>query len=281
MRLIFFLLRYCYAAVTCLYVFTIGLLSRRSRNLIFTICGHFGGPFRDMLRLNLPILPAIDLSTIVSFTEPLKILEPDQKDGNVSYLEILTINSIIAFYRPVKIFEIGTFDGRTTLNMAANSPADSIVYTLDLPAAEMESTALPIDSFDRSYINKEVSGARIAGQDCAPKIVQLSGDSGAFDFSPYMSKMNFVLIDGAHTFEYAMNDSKIARRLLGDNEGIILWHDYGNCEGVTKALNQLYSTSGFWSGIRWIKGTSLACLVLGKNYNADLEPSPIRGLELK
>jgi hypothetical protein len=263
MRLILFLLRYIHAAFTCLYVFTIGLFSRRSRSLIFTICGHFAGPFRNLLRLNLPILPAIDLSTLVGRTEPLKVLEPDQRDGNVSYLEILTINSIVAFYRPAKIFEIGTFDGRTSINLAANSPVDSVVYTLDLPAVEMESTAFPIDSFDRTYINKEISGARIAGQGCAPRIVQLSGDSGAFDFSPYFGKMKFVLVDGAHTFEYAMNDSEIARRLLGDNEGVILWHDYGNCEGVTRALNQLYSKGNFWGGIKWIKGTSLACLVLG------------------
>jgi hypothetical protein len=263
MRLILFLLRYIHAAFTCLYAFTIGLFSRKSRNLIFAICAHFDGPIRSMLRLNLPILPAIDLSKIVGVTEPLKILEPDQKDGNVSYLEILAISSIVAFYRPAKIFEIGTFDGRTSLNMAANSPVESVVYTLDLPAAEMDSTAFPVDSFDRNYINKEISGARIAGQSCAPKIVQLSGDSGAFDFSPYAGKMNLVLIDGAHTFEYAMNDSEIARRLLGGNEGVILWHDYGNCEGVTRALNQLYSKGDFWSGINWIQGTSLACLVLG------------------
>jgi hypothetical protein len=268
MKLILFLFRYIHAAFACLYVFTIGLFSSRNRNLIFTISGHFAGPFRNMLRVNLPILPAIDLSTIVGKTEPLKVLEPDQRDGNVSYLEILTINSIVAFYRPVKIFEIGTFDGRTSLNMAANAPADSVVYTLDLPAAEMESTAFPVDFFDRSYINKEVSGSRIAGQNCAQKIVQLSGDSGAFDFSPYMGKINFVFVDGAHTFEYAMNDSEIARRLLGGNEGIILWHDYGNCEGVTKALNQLYSKGNFWSGIRWIQGTCLACLVVGaRQYN--------------
>ena len=184
------------------------------------------------------------------------------KDGNMPHLDLLAVNSLVAYHQPEAIFEIGTFDGRTALNMAANSHPGGVVCTLDLPRAGIDSTALPIDAFDRAYVDKKSSGDRIAGHDCASKITQLSGDSAIFDFSPYFGKMQFVLVDGAHTYEYAMNDSAIARNLIGENKGIILWHDYGNCEGVTRALNQLYTNAEFWRGIRWIKGTNLACLVI-------------------
>ena len=119
---------------------------------------------------------------------------------------------------------------------------------------------LPIKAIALGPQVEKRSGSRISGQDCAAKIVRLMGDSARFDFSPYSGKVDIVIVDGAHTCEYAVNDSEIARRLLGRNPGIILWHDYGNCDGVTTALNRLYSAGGFWGGIRWIKGTSLACL---------------------
>jgi hypothetical protein len=263
MRLLLFLFRYLYAALVCLYVFTLGVFSPRHRHLIFTISHYFDNPFRNPLKLNTPILPAMDLSEIVGATGPITVLEPGQRNGNVSYLEVFAVNSLVAFYRPKMMFEIGTFDGRTSLNMANSSPSDSIVYTLDLPASQIDSAALPISSFDRNYIDKEISGSRIAGQDCAAKIIQLSGDSATFDYDAFWGKMNFVLVDGAHTYEYALSDSEVARRLLGDNEGIILWHDYGNCEGVTRALNHLYSKEDFWRGMRWIRGTYLVCLKSG------------------
>jgi len=44
------------------------------------------------------------------------------------------------------IFEIGTFDGRTTRNMAANVTKDGHVYTLDLPSDLVtEDTTYPLD----------------------------------------------------------------------------------------------------------------------------------------
>ena len=55
-------------------------------------------------------------------------------DGNMAPHELETVASIVATVKPKRIFEIGTFDGRTTLNMALNAP-DAQIYTLDLPAS--------------------------------------------------------------------------------------------------------------------------------------------------
>lgn len=52
------------------------------------------------------------------------------------------------------IFEIGTFDRRTTLNMAYNSPLDTKIYTLDLPKEQKYSAKLPLDPYDRNFIGK-------------------------------------------------------------------------------------------------------------------------------
>ena len=56
------------------------------------------------------------------FKPDIKMLEPQSANGNVTVFELFAINFITAARSPKVIFEIGTFDGRTTLNMAANSP---------------------------------------------------------------------------------------------------------------------------------------------------------------
>jgi predicted O-methyltransferase YrrM len=177
--------------------------------------------------------------------------------GNVTELELVLISSFVHRTSPQNCFEIGTFDGRTTLNMALNSPPEAHVFTLDLPVSEIENTQLPIDSWEKAWINKERSGARFVAHSAGKKITQLYGDSANFDFSPYLGKMDLVFVDASHAYEYVKNDSLVAFRLLRNGRGVILWHDYNAAPGVTRALNELYEND---SRLRHIKGTALAYL---------------------
>jgi hypothetical protein len=256
-RIIAFIVRYAYAALSCLYLFTFGLFSSRNRSLISTICAHFG--YARKLRT---IIPEVELSEIVPENISTQIREPIKGIGNVMPSEIVVIAQLVKFHNPPRLFEIGTFDGRTTLNMAANSPEEAKVYTLDLPKEQMDTTELPIVPEERIYIDKEASGSRYTGTDCEKKITQLYGDSATFDLSPFLNTMDFVFIDGSHSYEYGLSDSVKAVKLLKDGRGVILWHDYGNWEGITEALNELYSEEGEFKGLRHIKGTSLVCLII-------------------
>jgi hypothetical protein len=195
----------------------------------------------------------------------IKLFEPIYKSGNVELSEIVAINTFIQIHNPTLIFEIGTFDGRTTLNMAANSSLESKIYTLDLPKDQVNSTILPLCGADFRYIKKDISGHRYLNMDYENKIFQLYGDSADFDFSPFFNKIDFVFVDGSHSYEYVLNDTKTALKLLKNGNAIILWHDYGVCNGVTKALNELYSENKDLRGIRHIEGTSLVYLNLKQN----------------
>jgi len=46
-----------------------------------------------------------------------------------------------------------------------------------------------------------------------------------------------------------------------------LWHDYGTpyWEGVTRALNDLYSSAGEFKKLKHIRGTSLVCLIVDRD----------------
>ena len=256
-RLIAFISRYLYAAASCVYLFTLGALREKNRLLISSICAHFG--FAEDRPV--PQLPTIEVNELVPEDLPIQIREPIEADGNISLAEIAIISKLIKTRNPATIFEIGTFDGRTTLNMAANSPPDARIYTLDLPSRAK--TELPIDPGEEKYIEKETSGARFIGTDCEAKIRQLYGDSAVFDFSPYHNTIDMIFVDGAHSYEYVLHDSQQALKLLRDGKGLILWHDYDKIwwTGLTDALNQLYTDRKEFGGAKHINGTSLVCLV--------------------
>jgi len=204
-------------------------------------------------------IPQVEISDIVSEDFTIRIREQDVVDGNISVPELSVILKLIKLHNPIKLFEIGTFDGRTTLNMAINSSPKAIVYTLDLPRDKLDSTMLPIAQDDRKYIDKEESGTRFLGKKCNRKIVQLYGDSATFDFRPYFNTIDFIFIDGSHSYGYIMNDSKLAVKLLRNGKGTILWHDYDtpHWECVTRALNRLYAKNRIFKNMKHIEGTSL------------------------
>jgi predicted O-methyltransferase YrrM len=210
-----------------------------------------------------PLVPEIDSSEIFSRDAEIRVLEPNAIAGNMSIFQMALISNLIHVHKPLRIFEIGTFDGRTTLNMVANAMSETLVYTLDLPKSQLTSAHLPLGPEDDVYVNKDTSGTRFVGTKYANQVVQLYGDSATFDFSPYWNSIDLVFVDGAHSYEYAMNDSKIAMKLLRNGRGMILWDDYGNWDGVTRALNELYSEGREFAGLRRIKGTILAYLSIG------------------
>ena len=239
------------------YLFSVGWTKWRHRAAIVELCRHFGYNYdaREPVEL-----PRVDATSLAPSDSLLDIREIDAVDGNVSERELVTICRIVRAAAPVELFEFGTFDGRTTLNLAANSPTNAQVHTIDLPRERVEDSASPIHSHEVRYADKPSSGSRFAGTDSAGRIDQLYGDTGTFDFTPWYGKIDFVFVDASHTYEYVINDSLHAMRMLRGGHGTILWHDYGRWDGVTRALNQLRTREQFFANLNLIEGTTLAYL---------------------
>ncbi len=255
-KIVQFIGKYLFAAGGCLCLFTIGVFRSSSRAFLIKIAERFG--YGRWARAR-SLLPWLALEVVAPSRCPVKVPEPFPADGNISLSELLVINRLVVVYRPQKVFEIGTFDGRTTLNIAANMDA-GVVYTLDLPAAGASQAKLLLEKGDRPFIEKKASGARFAGTPEAGRIVQLFGDSATFSFLPYECSMDLVFVDGSHSFDYALNDSRAAMRLVRAG-GVILWHDYGeDWEGVTRALDELSRSDPAFRGLRRIEGTTLVIL---------------------
>jgi predicted O-methyltransferase YrrM len=153
----------------------------------------------------------------------------------------------------VRAFEIGTFDGRSTRAMAMNLAKDGRLHTLNLPPGQDHNTA-GVRNVDSALNTKVVSGFRFLGTPEAQRIVQLFGDSAAFDFGPYEGQMDLVFIDGSHAFEYVKNDTEAAKRMIKASGGWIVWHD-GPLYGVAPYLTERMRKDS-WP-IRLIEGTTL------------------------
>ena len=251
-----FLPKYLYAGVSSLFLFTFGVFARRHRFLIFQIAKHFG----MKMPAEAEYLPVVPLGRVLENKLALTLLEPLAEDGNVSMLELMVIANLAKQADPQTAFEIGTYDGRTTLNIAANLKPPSKVFTLDLPQASLSETRFELAPGESAFVSKPTSGAKFAKTTYSEQITQLLGDSATFDFSPYQGRMGLIFVDGSHAYDYVRQDTNTALQLAADG-AIVLWHDYQqDWPGVIRALNEFRQTNPACAELVRIEGTSLVML---------------------
>jgi predicted O-methyltransferase YrrM len=154
----------------------------------------------------------------------------------LAYLALITEAT-----KPKVVFEIGTFRGRTALNFAANSPADCIIWTLDLPPDAHLQKGLLADDDVRLVKKATADSSDFQNHVEATKIRRLFGNSIEFDFSPYYGSADIVFVDGGHSYRVVSSDTKEALKMVRPG-GLIVWHDfavYGDYNDVTRAVLDL------------------------------------------
>jgi len=230
------LLRVYFAALAyCARIFTIGCLSRADRTGMKLICDLAGKRIRPAEQL----LPEVGIDDLVPMARQIRMEKADcNQNGGLGLFDLFVIDTLCDFFRPRRIFEFGTFQGRTTLNLAANSPEDAKIFTLDLPREKIEAAQFAVLDGENAFVQNLEAPRLFAGTPYAGKVVQLFGDSSTFDYSPYLNSMDFIFI-------------------------VIVWDDYDAWyEGLTNAVGLLYKTEPAFRGAKKIRGTSFAYLQL-------------------
>jgi hypothetical protein len=212
---------------------------------------------RGVTRGQKTTLPVADWREVID-PGPVRLLQARKSSGDVNLAELAVLASAAAATRAgEEIIEIGTFDGRTTLNLAINSRPQFNVFTLDLPSDATPKYALARG--EDAFVQKPRSGRHFleaspewAGP--AGRITQLFGDSATFDWSAHFGRAGLVFVDGSHAYDYVVADTDTAFRLVA-NKGMVIWHDYGVWDGVTRALEEIETSRHL--GLRHVRGTSL------------------------
>jgi Methyltransferase domain len=189
-------------------------------------------------------LPVVELGAILSGAPSISLHRLRCVDGNVSLYEQMCIAALAADKQPQCAVEIGTFNGNTTMQIAANVPENAVVFTLDLP---VDQTIGPesLDNEDEKYVASGQRKNRVyARMPLRSRIRELFGDSVTFDFDAALEgrKIDFVFIDASHSYENVKRDTENILPRLADS-AIVLWHDYQPFwHGVCRYLNELSRT---------------------------------------
>ncbi len=113
----------------------------------------------------------------------------------------------------VDYLEIGTWRGESIVNvMDSDSVASALSITLD--GSEFgEKVAANVNFFITDKYSDKFS--------------QIFANSATFDFGSLDRKFDVIFIDGDHSYEGILSDSRNAFGLLKDDKSIVVWHDYG------------------------------------------------------
>lgn len=175
----------------------------------------------------------------------------DGAQASITLLEGAALAALMARVQARRVFEFGTYKGVSTTQIALNLPADGVVFTLDLPE-ELEGGALRVDKPVERQIAAESGKGALIPEDLRSKVTFLQADSASFDTAPYRESMDFVFVDGAHSYEYVSNDTRKGLEMLRRG-GVIAWHDCApNHRDVVRFLQQ----SGL--DVQLVHGTALA-----------------------
>lgn len=157
---------------------------------------------------------------------------------SVDPLEINVLCSIAKFKNCKRMVEVGTFNGNTSVNLAANTSSDAIITTLDLPPDWDGKYDINVPDIYVNVTDRKTVGWQIKQYPAlAPKIKQVFGDSGTLDWGRFDGPFDLVFIDGNHHYNYVLSDTRNAWKYLASG-GIVIWHDYGMIEDVSKAVDE-------------------------------------------
>jgi predicted O-methyltransferase YrrM len=135
----------------------------------------------------------------------------NEETGHANHVDLLYVSAIARHLQCRNLFEFGTYLGRTSYHLTYASEG-ATVYTLNLHPDK--------DSRVAPYLGKYFHST-----DREPFITQILGDSREFDTTPYRKKMDFIFVDGDHSYETVKNDTIKALEMLAPG-GTIIWHDY-------------------------------------------------------
>jgi predicted O-methyltransferase YrrM len=150
-------------------------------------------------------------------------------DWMTSPLERAVLVALLNRIGATRVIEFGVNEGWTAACLLENVPTIQHYLGIDVPDDFV--TALPVQQGEVPFqAGSVVSDPRfealvVAGGSASLTALRLGETAAAF-------------IDGDHSYDGVAADTALARACVRDG-GIIVWHDYGDADGVTRFLDGL------------------------------------------
>lgn len=134
-------------------------------------------------------------------------------DGSSLITDLQLLATIAARKNINSYLEIGTWRGESVHNVAKQ--IDDCT-TINLSKKEMQDMGWNLKYAEQHGILSNKN----------PKILHLEANTKTFDFGSLNKKYDLIFIDGDHSYEMVLNDTKkVFQHLIHDNS-IVVWHDY-------------------------------------------------------
>jgi predicted O-methyltransferase YrrM len=222
----------------------------------------FGIRFKDLEAYRISTwshgrLPRLPLPEILPGIEPVSItmvnLYRRKKGLSMDAGEVMTLCAIEKFLGARKVLEIGTYDGNTTLNLAANLPEGGCVTTIDLPTDWDGRFVYDVPGSARNVTDRKSVGSQYRQTPYESSIRQVLGDSAGLDWQSLDPPFDLIFIDGCHHYDYVKTDTRNGFQALRPG-GVVVWHDYGDIKDVSRAVDEAARSATAFA----IRGTRLA-----------------------
>lgn len=243
------------------------------RNLALTAAALLSSPFSSRARRALSLAavamraPAADLLPRLSWEaflpdDDLALGRIAEREGNTALTEIAALCLTIRRYGCKSVLEIGTFDGRTTYNLATHVGPGGRVVTVNLPPDQ-----LPVQYIHEG--GRIVSGARFHGTPVADRIRELFRDTSEMESADFGATFDLIYNDGDIRAEGILRDCRLIHGALKrTGRGIIFWRNADYLSGQL-ALST-FCREKKWSLPYRLQGTRLAVMFFHNAHPVDV-----------
>lgn len=161
---------------------------------------------------NLDKLPTIDILDLFPNLEE-TIKSYSFLTGTSLITDLVLLKSLAKMFDNCSYLEIGSWRGESIVNVYDVSHDCT---SLTLSKAEMNNLKFP-DAFVKVHgiFSKHLND-----------IHRIEQNSHTYDFNELNKKFDLIFIDGDHSYEGVLNDTRKASQLLKNENSIMVWHDY-------------------------------------------------------
>ncbi len=135
-------------------------------------------------------------------------------DGGSSVMDLLLLKLLAKRKPGINYLEIGTWRGESLSNVA---PFVDKCTTINLPKEDLL-------AFGKSEDFVKAHGSLSKNNDNVRPVFM---NSLKLDFADLEEKYDLIFVDGNHSYDGILNDSKKVFDVRRDPDSVIVWHDYG------------------------------------------------------